>query len=163
MQPEERAGIDLLKVNLVSDYHTSWLMAFIGIYFGLMIGLTVAWYQTQLSFGVSFYILAGFLDAVLFALLVTQEVIPYREHLKRVDRWLAKIERKEPLPELSKMYRSKNSLKPIGHGIVVLLLLLDFILALNGVPALWLYAAFLPVGALILFFTNRRPRIPDPA
>jgi len=64
------------------------------------------------------------------------------------------IDNNERLPKLSEMYRSKNRLKPLGHGILIFLVLLDFILTVLGISPLWLLAAFLPAGFVVSFLTQ---------
>src|SRR5438309_8478169 len=85
--------IDLLKINLAADYRLGWLVAMTGVYFALIVGLLVAWYQKFGSNIDAFYFIGLFLIIGVFgALLVTQELIPYKNWFKLMDEWLTMIE-----------------------------------------------------------------------
>ena len=141
--PNPSRDIDLLKVNLAADYRLGWLVAMTGVYFALIVGLLVAWYQKFGSNVDAFYYLGLFLIIGVFgALLITQELIPYKNWFVLMDEWFKMIENNQRLPDLSKLVRQSDRRQSFRRMIFIFLVLLDFYLTLLGYPALWLFVGF---------------------
>jgi len=141
--PKSNRDIDLLKINLAADYRLGWLVAMTGVYFALIVGLLVAWYQKFGSNIDSFYYLGLFLIVGVFgALLVTQELIPYKNWFVLIEEWFKMMENNQRLPELSKLVLQRDRRQSFRRLIFITLVLLDVYLTLLGYPPFLLFVGF---------------------
>jgi len=127
-----------------------------GVYFGLIVALLVAWYQKFGSGDVVFYYTGVFLIGGVFgALLITQELLPYKNWFKRIDGWLNMIEGNQRIPDLKELVKLKDRLQSTGHMILIFLVVLNFYFTVVGpYDKVLLFVAFLIVGILVTVFTH---------
>jgi hypothetical protein len=155
--PNPNRDIDLLKVNLAADYRLGMLVGMIGVYFALIVGLLVAWYETFASKPNIFYFYytgIALIVGILGAMLITQELIPYKNWLKQVDGWLRMIENNQRVSDLIKLVPLPDRVRTSGHFVLILLMLLDFYLTILGYPSVELFLGFSAVGITVAFLTG---------
>ena len=153
--PDAIREIDIKKVDLVSSYRTTSLFAWIGIYLGFAIGLDLAFYQQYANAGIVYYVGLGLITGFIGALAVTQEVLPYRDHVNQVEKWLIAIERGEQLPAFGAMMRARNRLKPFGHAILIVLVLVEWLLIFLRMLSWENVLIFFAIGVAVTILTQR--------
>jgi len=150
--------IDLLKVNLAADYRLGSFVTMTGVYFGLIVALLVAWYQKFSSGDIFFYYTGVFLIGGVFgALLITQELLPYKNWFKQIDEWLRMIENNQRIPDVTKLVRLRDNLKSSRRLILIFLVVLDLYLTLLGYPSIWIFFGILSAGVVVVYLTRPRP------
>jgi len=142
--------IDLLKINLAADYRLGMLVAMTGVYFALIVGLLVAWYQRYPDNLLGYYVIAGLFGS----LLITQELLPYKRWLRHVDEWLRMVESNQRIPNLTKLVLQRDGLKSSGQAMLIFLFLLDFYLTLLGNSSVQLFVEFSAAGVAVVFLTQ---------
>jgi len=155
--PNPNRDIDLLKVNLAADYRLGMLVGMIGIYFALIVGLLVAWYETFASVpNILYFYYTGIvlIAGILGAMLITQELIPYKNWLKQVDGWFKRIEKNERISDLIKLVPLPDRVRTSGHFVLILMVLLDFYLTILGYPPVELFLSLSAVGITVAFLTG---------
>jgi len=156
MSQSQNTEIDLLKVNLASDYRLGWVLAMTGGYLALIVGLLVAWYQ---KFGsgdpVVYYTGIALIGGLLLAMLVTQELIPYKNWFNQIDGWMKLIEANKRIPDVRELVRLKDRLQSTGHLVLIFLVVLDFYYTIASTyDKVLLFLGFLIVGVLVVLLTH---------
>jgi hypothetical protein len=151
---------ELLKVNLAADYRLGWLLAMVGVYFAIIVGFLVAWYEKYSSNANAFYYVGAFLIIGAFgALFITQELLPYKHWFKQLDEWFRMIEINQRIPGVSKLVEERDRLESFRRLIFINIVLVEVLLTLLGYPWPWVLVGAIVAIFVVGFLTRERTSV----